>query len=449
LYLDIKKADKIIIGGIVVHIPALTLVKQIAKQPEVKDVASETLTQWKNSGLQQKIKPGSSVAIGVGSRGIANLAAIVKATIEYFKGIGAKPFIVSAMGSHGGANAQGQRELLGEYGISEENLGVTVKTDMDSVVIGKNSWNEPVYWDKNALAADAVVTISRIKPHTDFRGRFESGIAKMLVIGLGKREGASQHHRWGFKGLRDMLPETAKVILEKTNFLGGLAVLENAHEQTAKLEFVSTQNLMAVEPKLLDEARQLLGKLPFHDIDLLVVGEIGKNYSGAGIDPNVVGRLLIEGQNDFETPKIIRMCALDLSPESHGNGTGVGIADLTTDKLLASIDQVPFRMNNLTACFLWRSKLPIAFPNDKECIQTGLETCWQPDLNAIRMVVVPNSLELAELYVSAPLLEEVRKNKDLAISGDSFELQFDDKGNLNQKALFPHSAQGRRVSGHH
>ncbi|MEI7853436.1 MAG: lactate racemase domain-containing protein [Planctomycetota bacterium] len=431
------------------HIPALTLVKQIAKQPEVKDVAGETLLQWKNSGLQQKIKSGSSVAIGVGSRGIANLAAIVKATIEYFKGIGAKPFIVSAMGSHGGANAQGQRELLGEYGISEENLGVTVKTDMDSVVIGKNSWNEPVYWDKNALAADAVVTISRIKPHTDFRGRFESGIAKMLVIGLGKREGASQHHRWGFKGLRDMLPETAKVILEKTNFLGGLAVLENAHEQTAKLEFVSTQNLMEVEPKLLDEARQLLGKLPFHDIDLLVVGEIGKNYSGAGIDPNVVGRLLIEGQNDFETPKIIRMCALDLSPESHGNGTGVGIADLTTDKLLASIDQVPFRMNNLTACFLWRSKLPIAFPNDKECIQTGLETCWQPDLNAIRMVVVPNSLELAELYVSAPLLEEVRKNKDLAISGDSFELQFDDKGNLNQKALFPHSAQGRRVSGHH
>lgn len=431
------------------HIPALTLVKQIAKQPEVKDVAGETLLQWKNSGLQQKIKPGAHVAIGVGSRGIANLAAIVKATIEYFKGIGAKPFIVSAMGSHGGANAQGQRELLGEYGISEENLGVTVKTDMDSVVIGKNSWNEPVYWDKNALGADAVVTISRIKPHTDFRGRFESGIAKMLVIGLGKREGASQHHRWGFKGLRDMLPETAKVILEKTNFLGGLAVLENAHEQTAKLEFVSTQNLMEVEPKLLDEARQLLGKLPFHDIDLLVVGEVGKNYSGAGIDPNVVGRLLIEGQNDFETPKIIRMCALDLSPESHGNGTGVGIADLTTDKLLASIDPVPFRMNNLTACFLWRSKLPIAFPNDKECIQTGLETCWQPDLNAIRMVVVPNSLELAELYVSAPLLEEVRKNKDLAISGDSFELQFDDKGNLNQKSLFPHSAQGRRGSSHH
>ncbi len=431
------------------QIPAVTLVKQIAKQPEVKDVAGETLAQWKSSGLAQKIKPGANVAIGVGSRGIANLAVIVKATIQYFKEIGAKPFIVSAMGSHGGANSKGQRELLGEYGISEENLDVIVKTDMDSVVIGKNSWNEPVYWDKNALAADAVVTISRIKPHTDFRGRYESGIAKMLVIGLGKREGASQHHRWGFKGLRDMLPETAKVILEKTNFLGGLAVLENAHEHTAKLQFVSNSNLMDVEPKLLDEARQLLGKLPFHDIDLLVVGEIGKNYSGAGIDPNVVGRLLIEGQNDFETPKIIRMCALDLSPESHGNGTGVGIADLTTDRLLASIDPVPFRMNNLTACFLWRSKLPIAFPNDKQCIITGLETCWQPDLKAIRMVIVPNTLELAELYVSAPLLDEVKKNKDLLISGDSFELNFDGSGNLNQKKLFPNSAQGRRISARH
>ncbi|MEY4613841.1 MAG: hypothetical protein RL179_1814 [Planctomycetota bacterium] len=431
------------------QIPAVTLVKQIAKQPEVKDVAGETLAQWKSSGLAQKIKPGANVAIGVGSRGIANLAVIVKATIQYFKEIGAKPFIVSAMGSHGGANSKGQRELLGEYGISEENLDVIVKTDMDSVVIGKNSWNEPVYWDKNALAADAVVTISRIKPHTDFRGRYESGIAKMLVIGLGKREGASQHHRWGFKGLRDMLPETAKVILEKTNFLGGLAVLENAHEHTAKLQFVSNSNLMDVEPKLLDEARQLLGKLPFHDIDLLVVGEIGKNYSGAGIDPNVVGRLLIEGQNDFETPKIIRMCALDLSPESHGNGTGVGIADLTTDRLLASIDPVPFRMNNLTACFLWRSKLPIAFPNDKQCIITGLETCWQPDLKAIRMVIVPNTLELAELYVSTPLLDEVKKNKDLLITGDSFELNFDGSGNLNQKKLFPNSAQGRRISAHH
>jgi len=423
-------------------------VQQIAPQPEVKDVYLETLAEWKKSGLSSVINKGSSVAIGVGSRGIANLSQIVKAAIDYFKGIGAVPFIVAAMGSHGGANSKGQRELLGEYGVSEDKLGVPVKTDMDSTVIGTNSWGEPVYWDKNALAADAVVTISRIKPHTDFRGNYESGIAKMIVIGLGKREGASQHHRWGFKGLRDMLPETAKVILEKTKFLGGLAVLENAQEKTARLEFVSKAKLMEVEPKLLEEARGLMGRLPFKALDLLIVGEIGKNYSGAGIDPNVVGRLLIEGENDFEFPKIIRMCALDLSPESHGNGTGVGIADLTTDRLLQKIDPVPFRMNNLTACFLWRSKLPISFPNDHECIKAGLETCWQPNFEKIKMAVIPNTLEMAELYISPALEEEARANKDLKIVGGYEPLHFNHEGNIDQKAMFPHSVQGRRSGTH-
>jgi len=430
------------------QIPKVMKVQQIAPQPEVKDVYLETLAEWKKSGLSSVINKGSSVAIGVGSRGIANLSQIVKAAIDYFKGIGAVPFIVAAMGSHGGANSKGQRELLGEYGVSEDKLGVPVKTDMDSTVIGTNSWGEPVYWDKNALAADAVVTISRIKPHTDFRGNYESGIAKMIVIGLGKREGASQHHRWGFKGLRDMLPETAKVILEKTKFLGGLAVLENAQEKTARLEFVSKAKLMEVEPKLLEEARGLMGRLPFKALDLLIVGEIGKNYSGAGIDPNVVGRLLIEGENDFEFPKIIRMCALDLSPESHGNGTGVGIADLTTDRLLQKIDPVPFRMNNLTACFLWRSKLPISFPNDHECIKAGLETCWQPNFEKIKMAVIPNTLEMAELYISPALEEEARANKDLKIVGGYEPLHFNHEGNIDQKALFPHSVQGRRSGTH-
>ncbi|MFZ9862345.1 MAG: lactate racemase domain-containing protein [Gemmataceae bacterium] len=430
------------------QIPKVMKVQQIAPQPEVKDVYQETLSEWKKSGLSSVINKGSSVAIGVGSRGIANLSQIVKAAIDYFKSIGAVPFIVAAMGSHGGANSKGQRELLGEYGVSEDKLGVPVKTDMDSTVIGTNSWGEPVYWDKNALAADAVVTISRIKPHTDFRGNYESGIAKMIVIGLGKREGASQHHRWGFKGLRDMLPETARVILEKTKFLGGLAVLENAQEKTARLEFVSKAKLMEIEPKLLEEARGLMGRLPFKALDLLIVGEIGKNYSGAGIDPNVVGRLLIEGENDFEFPKIIRMCALDLSPESHGNGTGVGIADLTTDRLLQKIDPVPFRMNNLTACFLWRSKLPISFPNDHECIKAGLETCWQPNFEKIKMAVIPNTLEMAELYISPALEEEARTNKDLKIVGGYEPLHFNPEGNIDQKALFPHSVQGRRSGTH-
>jgi hypothetical protein len=246
-----------------------------------------------------------------------------------------------------------------------------------------------------------------------------------------------------------MLPETAKVVLEKTPFQAGLAVLENAQEQTARLQVVDRDELFDVEPGLLDEARRLMGRLPFDQLDLLVIGEIGKNYSGAGIDPNVVGRLLLEGHPEPESPRITRICCLDLAPESHGNGTGVGIADLTTDRLLSVIDPVPFRMNNLTACFLWRSKLPITFPTDRECIESGLDTCWQPNREKVRMTFIANTLEVADLWVSAPLLEEARKHPHLQVTGDLAPLPFDAQGNVPQERLFPHSVRGRRNSKAH
>jgi hypothetical protein len=426
------------------NIPLLAPIRQTAPQPVVADVVAEVRRQWADSRFAKRNLDGAKVGVAVGSRGIANLFTIVRTTLDFVRERGAEPFVVAAMGSHGGATAEGQRQLLAEYGISEVKLGVPVMTDMAAVQIGTNSWGEPVFWDQNALAADAVVTISRVKPHTDFRGRYESGICKMIVIGLGKRDGASQHHRWGFRGLRDMLPETAKVVLEKTPFAAGLAILENAQEQTARLQVVDRDEVLAAEPGLLEEARRLMGRLPFDRLDLLVIGEIGKNYSGAGIDPNVVGRLLIEGEPDFDKPKITRICCLDLSPESHGNGTGVGIADLTTDRLLAAIDPVPFRMNNLTACFLWRSKLPIAFPTDRECIASGVETCWQPNADLLRMAMVPNTLELAELWVSPPLVMEAKTNPHLEVTGLAQALPFDAAGNVVQERLFPRSVRGRR-----
>lgn len=426
-------------------LPAITPIRQTLPQPVVSDLPGEVTRQWSASRLAQRVKRGDRVAVGVGSRGIANVAVMVRATLDVLRDLGARPFVVAAMGSHGGATAEGQRDLLAEYGISESALRVPVKTDMDSVQIGVNSWGEPVWWDRNALEADAVLTVSRIKAHTDFRGRYESGIVKMLVIGLGKREGASQHHRWGVRGLRDMLPETAKVILEKTKFVAGLAVLENAREETALVKVVERENLLAEEPGLLEQAKAMMGRLPFDQLDLLIVGEVGKNYSGAGIDPNVVGRLLVEGQEEFDKPRITRICALDVSPESHGNATGIGIADLTTDRLLDAIDPIPFRMNNLTACFLWRSKLPIAFPTDRECIEMGLQTCWQPNRDAVRIAIIPNTLELAELWVSPPLVEEARKHPHLEVTGPSRPLAFDMSGNLDQAGLFPHSVRGRRA----
>ncbi len=428
------------------NIPKITRIHNLATPPEIKDIPSAVRRNWMESKTLKRVKPGQRIAIGCGSRGIAEIATIVKTTVEVFLEAGTKPFILAAMGSHGGATAEGQRELLASYGITPEKMGVPVVSDMNSEKIGLNSWGEPVWWDCNALRADGVITVSRIKPHTDYRGKYESGITKMMVIGLGKREGAAQHHRWGWKGLQQMLPETAKVLLDKTPFLGGLAILENAHDKTAHLQVVDRDELLDVEPGLLDRAKALMGRIPFAELDVLIIGEIGKNYSGAGIDPNVVGRLLIEAAPELETnrPRITRMVALEVAPESHGNATGIGIADLTTNRALASIDPIPFRMNNLTACFLWRSKLPLGFETDRECIQAAIETCWQPIEERRKLVIIPNSLELSDMWISDALHNEIKNDPDWELTSETISLPFMSNGNLDQKRLFPHSVQARR-----
>ena len=429
-------------------LPSIRLLRQTKPQPKIDDVYATARSTWLNSATARRIRTGMSIAVGCGSRGIKNHGVLAKATVDAVLELGAKPFVVAAMGSHGGATAEGQRSLLAHMGIDEAHLGVPVVTDMDAESIGTNAWGEPVWWDRNALKADGVVTVSRIKPHTDFRGEFESGILKMLVIGLGKRHGANQHHSYGVRGLKEMMPDSAKVILRETKFLGGLGILENASEETAELEVVDRDDLFVREPVLLKRAFELLGRLPFEQIDCLVIGELGKNYSGAGIDPNVVGRLLMEAHPHMETnrPSITRMCVLDVSPESDGNGTGIGIADLTTTRAIAAIDRGPFEMNNLTARFLWRSKLPFAFPTDRACIDMGLETCWQPKLEKVRLCLIPNTLELAELWASEPLVEEARSLPHIEVTDVVRDLPFDAAGSLNQEVLFPHSTRGRRKS---
>ena len=429
------------------NIPPVVPVRQVGPRPAVADVPAAVRRAWLDSPVAARIRPGMRVAVGCGSRGIKHHGVIARATVDALRELGADPFVVAAMGSHGGATAAGQRALLGTYGISPEHLGVPVLTDMDAVSVGTNSWGQPVWWDKNALHADGVVTVSRVKPHTDFRGRFESGLLKMLVIGFGKREGADQVHSFGTRGLRDMLPESGRVILDTCPVLGGLAIIENAAEETGHVEVVDRDAIFDREPELLAEARRLMGRLPFANIDCLIVGECGKNYSGAGIDPNVVGRMLIEASPEAETntPRVVRMCCLDISPESKGNGTGIGIADLTTSRALARIDPEPFRMNNLTARFLWRSKLPLGFATDRECIQAGVDTCWNPVEGTLRVCVIPNTLEVEHLLVSPALAEEATRDPHLLVEGGERELLFDAAGDLPQAALFPHSVAGRRA----
>lgn len=427
-------------------IPRVQLVRQTAPQPAVADVAGEVRRQWLNSKTAKRIKPGMRIAVGCGSRGIKNYLLLAKATVDALKELGAKPFVVAAMGSHGGATAEGQRELLASYHIDEAHVGAPVVTDMDAVNIGTNSWGQPVWWDKNALAADGVVTVSRVKPHTDFRGPFESGVVKMLVIGLGKQRGADQVHSFGTRGLRDMIPESGRVILEKTPFIGGLAVLENANEETAHIEVVDRDDLYEREPVLLEQASKMMGRLPFKGMDVLIIGECGKNYSGAGMDPNVIGRMLIEATPEAETndPRIVRIAVLEVSPESHGNATGIGLADITTTRALNSIDPIPFKMNNFTARSLWRSKLPFAFDTDREVIEKCVETCWQPEYDKVKFCVIPNTLEVAEMWISAPLAAEAKNHPHLEFVGEPIALPFDANGHLIQEKLFPHSVRGRR-----
>ena len=334
--------------------------------------------------------------------------------------------------------------MLAGYGITPEALGVDVRSDMETVVLGTNPVGLPIYFDKNAYEADGIVLINRVKPHTDFHARHESGVLKMLVIGLGKREGASQVHKLGLRGMKEVLPAVGKVLVEKTKFALGLAIVENAADMPAEIVAIEPETIFEVEPKLLDRARALMGRLPFDQIDVLVVGELGKNYSGAGMDPNVIGRLMVETQNDFERPVVTRLVVLDASEESHGNLVGIGFADLTTECLVRKLDPVPFRINSLTSCCLERSRIPITLPTDRDVFDAALATCWKIDPAEARLVIIPNTLEVNTLWVSPALEAEVKSHPHLTFETEFQPIPLADDGQLDQIALFPESVRGRR-----
>jgi hypothetical protein len=425
-------------------LPPLARVRQSIPQPQVKDIPGTIRRLILESRLRERVPAGGSIAVGIGSRGIAAIAGMARAAVDTLKEMGYKPFIVAAMGTHGGASAAGQRALLAGYGVTEQAMGVAVKTDMETVALGTNPVGLPIYFDRNALQADGIVLINRVKPHTDFRGAHESGVLKMLVIGLGKREGASQVHKLGLRGVKEVLPAVGRFLVENTRFALGLAVIENAHDLPAEIVPLEPETILQVEPRLLEKARGLMGRLPFDQIDVLIVGELGKNYSGAGMDPNVIGRLMVETQPDFEKPTITRLAVLDVSDESHGNIVGVGFADLTTERLVSRLDPEPFRINVLTSCFLERARIPITLPTDRDVIEQALETCWRIDPAEARMVVIPNTLEVETMWVSSPLEDEVRAHPHLTKETEYLPIPVSASGTLDQEAMFPRSVRGLR-----
>jgi len=416
-------------------LPRMIRVRQNFPQSPPLDIRATLHAEF--AKVRSRVKPGARIAVGVGSRGLTNLRQIVSAVLENLLGAGAQPFIIPAMGSHGGATSEGQREVLAGYGITENAMGVPIRSSLEVRQVGTSAEGAPVFCSVDALAADGIVLVNRVKPHTDFTGTLGSGVLKMCVIGLGKHAGATAMHVLAShigheKAIRGM----ADVILATAPILCGVAILENQFHDTAQLTVLPREEIATAEESLLATARKLMPLLPFDEIDLLIVDRLGKNISGAGMDPNVTGRW-VQGysaslmREHRPAPFIRRIFVRDLTPETHGNAIGIGLADVTTTRLVRSIDQRATAVNALTALTPNSAKIPIAFDTDREAIERSLASLALPDPGAARIVRVRDTLSLANLEVSESFGAEVRRWADLTTLTAPAEMEFDAEGNLS------------------
>jgi hypothetical protein len=403
-------------------------------RPQVADVPV-AVSQAIHDLNPGKSLQGTRIAIGVGSRGLRDLAVLVEATVQSLRALGAEPFIIPAMGSHGGATAEGQRNVLNNLGVSEETVRAPIFASMEVVELGCLANGMPVYVDRLASEADGVVLINRVKPHTDFVGVLESGLGKMAVLGLGKERGAATLHSYGVEGLRDLMPQAAHLVVQKTPVLFGLASVENAYHEIASVTAVPPKGIAGPqEEELLKQAYALMPHFPFPELDVLIVDEIGKNISGVGMDTNVIGRVKVHGVPDNATCDIRAIAVLDLSEETHGNASGIGLADVTTQHLVDQIDFEALYINCVTAgiCGIQRSFIPMVAPNDRAAIFTALRVCGQSDSRRARIAHIRNTLCLDEMAISESLVEQVAGNPDITLIGQPFSLPFDSRGQLER-----------------
>ncbi len=407
---------------------------QIFEKNKIDNIPEEISKEFERIGLSDRIKPGMQIGITVGSRGIANIALITKCMIEEVKKRGGAPFILVSMGSHGGATAQGQKKILENYGMTEKTMGVPIESSMDVVELGRLENGLPVYFDKVAFEADGIIVVNRIKPHTAFKSLIESGLCKMLSVGLGNHEGASLVHYLGVKGLRDHMVDFARVILEKAPVLCGLGILENAYDETYRLMAAVPEGFEKVDTELLKECKRIMPALPVSDIDILIVQEIGKNVSGTGMDTNIVGGIREYREGEYDPPKIKKIILLDLTKEADGNALGIGLADLTTRKLYEKIDFVATYKNTITTTFLERAKVPVVCKTEEEAYQIAMKTIWNLPGTRPRIIIIRNTLKLDEVYVSENIWEEISHRPNIRPSGDWEELRFDQNGNLMLRA---------------
>jgi Lactate racemase N-terminal domain len=411
--------------------PQILKLRQQLDHTEIKDISSVVKQEFEKLNIGSRIKHGSRVAITAGSRGIKEIVPILAAIIREVKLMGGNPFIVPAMGSHGGSTAAGQKAILEDYGITEHNVGASIESSMDVIKIGELENGMPVMIDKIACQADHIVVVNRIKPHTEFQGQIESGLMKMMVIGLGKHKGTIIAHDFAVKyGYERTIIDSGKCILENAPIAMGIGIIENGYGKTARIAAVLAEDLLETEKKLLQLAREKTPYLPFDEIDILVVDECGKEISGTGMDTKVLGRIMNIYELEIEHPKITRIVLRDLSKKTHGNAIGVGLADFVTQKVADKIDYRSMYINCVTAVTPEKGRLPIVCKNDKEAIDFAIATAGPSDADTLRMVWIKNTSTLDEMYVSQGLKAKAEENGKLTIEGEPIEIKFDPDGNL-------------------
>ena len=408
--------------------PKVVKVRQDFPRPRVEDVGEALREQCEKEEIKSRIEAGMELAITAGSRGISGIDNVLRSLVRILKDAGASPFVVPAMGSHGGATAEGQVEILKSLGVTEESVGAPIRSSMEVVELGQTGSGVPVYMDRIASQADGVVIVGRIKQHTDFRSRLESGLLKMSSIGLGKHAEALALHAHGVKGIRDYMVEAGTKVFESGRVLFGVAIVENAYEETAIIEAISPERVVEREAELLEESARLMPRLPVSEMDVLFVDELGKNFSGTGMDTNVVGRFRILGVEEPGSPEAKYLIVSDVSEASHGNALGVGLADFTTQRLFEKIDYEAMNQNVLTSTFPERAKIPMVLASDREALEAAIRCNWGVEPEDTRFVRIPNTLHLRYAYLSENLLDEALANGNVEVVEDAAEMEFDEDG---------------------
>lgn len=429
-FIQFPQMDIKVEGMELIKLPRMMKIKQKYDSRKIDDIAG-----WINRQMDQNLSrpdqyQGKRLCLTAGSRGIPHLDLIIKTVVQKLKAWGAKPFVIPAMGSHGGATAEGQRELIAGYNITEESVGAPVFSSMEVVEIGSLPDGTPIYCDKYAFESDGIVVLNKVKPHTDFRGKYESGLAKMLAIGLAKHKGASLFHMKGFASFPDRIPQVCEVFLKKAPVAFGVGIVQNAYDDISEIEVMEKELILEKDAELLEIAKSKIAKFKFPSIDVLIIDEIGKNVSGNGHDPNITARSNSPGFENMM--QIQKMFIRGLTQETHHNGCGLAMADVTTRRCLGSVDFETTWVNVVTSTRLNGGVIPMYMENDYEAIRLAIRTCTGVDFSfdKVKVVRIKDTLHMEEIEVSESYYDELAQHPEVEILSQPYEMEFDDEGFL-------------------